>query len=251
MAADIVWSYGGGVQSVAILVLIAQGRLPKPARVVMADTGRERSLTWEYTEAFARPLLGRLGLELEVISHELAAVDLYSHKGELLLPAFSKKGKLHVFCSVEWKRRVIWRYLRGLGYGPTQPVLNWLGMSLDEILRMHVSDRKWMVNEYPLVFDVPLRRHECLLTIERFGLPHPPKSACWCCPNMTNAEWQEMKDKTPEDFARAVALEHEVSARDTKGGVWLHASRLPLGDVDFTARESAPQEMLCAASCWT
>ena len=37
----IVWSFGGGVQSVAILVLVAEGKLPKPECVVMSDTGRE------------------------------------------------------------------------------------------------------------------------------------------------------------------------------------------------------------------
>ena len=32
----IVWSYGGGVQSAAIAVLVVQGKLPRPERIVMA-----------------------------------------------------------------------------------------------------------------------------------------------------------------------------------------------------------------------
>ena len=36
-----VWSFGGGTQSVAIAVLIAQGRLPKPERTIFADTSRK------------------------------------------------------------------------------------------------------------------------------------------------------------------------------------------------------------------
>ena len=43
------WSYGGGTQSVAIAVLVARGRLPRPELIVMADTGHERQRTWEYT----------------------------------------------------------------------------------------------------------------------------------------------------------------------------------------------------------
>lgn len=35
---SLVWSYGGGVQSAAIAVLVLRGELPRPERVVMADT---------------------------------------------------------------------------------------------------------------------------------------------------------------------------------------------------------------------
>ena len=38
---DIV-TYGGGIQSTTIAALIVAGRLPRPERLVMADTGRGR-----------------------------------------------------------------------------------------------------------------------------------------------------------------------------------------------------------------
>ena len=50
------WSYGGGTQSVAIAVLVAQGRLPRPELLVIADTGREATETWEYHEKHVAPL---------------------------------------------------------------------------------------------------------------------------------------------------------------------------------------------------
>ena len=34
----VILSYGGGTQSIAICILIAQGRLPKPERIIIADT---------------------------------------------------------------------------------------------------------------------------------------------------------------------------------------------------------------------
>lgn len=52
-----IFSYGGGRNSVAATVLIAQGRLPVPDYVVIADTGREAQSTWDYLEDIARPLL--------------------------------------------------------------------------------------------------------------------------------------------------------------------------------------------------
>jgi len=70
----IVWSYGGGVQSIAILVLIAQGKLPMPELAIMADTGRERSSTWRYLEQYAEPLMEEIGLSFKVASHDLATV---------------------------------------------------------------------------------------------------------------------------------------------------------------------------------
>jgi hypothetical protein len=45
----VVWSYGGGKQSVAIAALIVQGKLPKPDLIVMADTdanGHLLGATW-------------------------------------------------------------------------------------------------------------------------------------------------------------------------------------------------------------
>lgn len=65
-----IWSFGGGVQSQGMLALMLKGRLPLPKHVVMADTGRERSLVWDYIEEVSRSALKTLGLELEIISHE-------------------------------------------------------------------------------------------------------------------------------------------------------------------------------------
>lgn len=65
---SLVWSYGGGTQSIAIAVLIAQGRLPKPERIVMSDTGREATETWEWLETYVGPLLAEHGLTVDVAS---------------------------------------------------------------------------------------------------------------------------------------------------------------------------------------
>lgn len=61
----IVWSYGGGTQSIAIAILVQQGRLPRPDRVVIADTGYEFRQTWQYTNEHIAPLLAEIGLEIE------------------------------------------------------------------------------------------------------------------------------------------------------------------------------------------
>jgi hypothetical protein len=229
-----VWSYGGGTQSIAIAVLVSQGRLPKPARVVIADTGREARSTWEYTDQWVRPLLSPLGLTVEVVGHNLSTVDLYGHNGDLLLPVFTETGKMPTLCSNEWKKRVIRRYLRSVGYGPDKPIRMWLGMSVDEMHRAGPSDVDWLSHHYPLLLDVQLRREECRTLILKAGLPDPPRSACWMCPHRQNDEWAALP---ADEFDKAVALDEEIRVKHP--GVYLHRSSKPLRDVDLTPVESA------------
>src|ERR1051325_11218348 len=113
-------NYGGGWQTTGILVLIAQGKLPRPDRIVIADTGREKQSTWDYLETTARPHMREIGLEIEIAPRSLAYVDIYSHQGTIFLPVYTATGKMTAFCSTEWKARVIDRYIRQNG-GPTAP----------------------------------------------------------------------------------------------------------------------------------
>lgn len=247
------WSYGGGTQSIAIAILIYQGRLPKPACIVMADTAREASETWEYHERYTAPLLAEIGLTVEIASHDLARIDLYDKAGTMLVPAFTEAGKLRTYCSVEWKARVIHRHLRSRGYGPDRPVLTWIGFSLDEIERMKHSDLKWQQLHWPLCYDVPLRRGECAALVRSFGWPDPPKSSCWMCPHRRNPQWRRLRDQYPADWQRAIALDREIRARDEQHALYLHYSRVPLWQAVLDEDQSVEQLTLGCDSglCWT
>lgn len=231
------WSYGGGTQSVAIAVLIAQGRLPKPEIIVMADTSREASETWEYLDKHVNPLLASVDLKVEIAPHSLSTVDLYSHKGELLIPAYTKNGMLHTFCSSEWKAAVVQRYLRnGGGYGPKKPVTTWIGISLDEKKRAKPGKLRWQKLDWPLLFNVPLTRVECRQIVLDAGLPEPPKSSCWKCPYRRDPQWKRLKDFYPDDFELACKLDEQIRYEDIlRGGdgLWLHESRKPLREIEF------------------
>jgi hypothetical protein len=235
VARALTWSYGGGTQSIAIAILVVEGRLPRPERIVMADTSREATETWEYTAAHVRPLLATAGLEVEIIPHTLAKVDIYTRDGRTLLPAWTATGQLRSFCSNEWKAFVVRRYLRQQGYGPKHPVCTWLGMSLDEIGRLKPGPKKWQTHAWPLVFDVPMRRSDCRALILGHGLPEPPKSSCWMCPHRGNAQWARLKEHYPGDWAQAVALDEEIRERDGEHALYLHRSREPLAQADLTA----------------
>jgi hypothetical protein len=238
-----VWSYGGGTQSVAIAVLIARGELPTPKLAIIADTGREKSETWRYTDEYIRPLFKAQGIDYAVAPHTLATVDLYRND-DLLIPAYGPggKAKLPTYCSNEWKRRVVQRYLRQRGFGPKNGVDMWIGFSTDEVARAKPSDVNWITYQWPLLFQRPTNRRECRGLVEAYGFPTPPRSACWMCPFMGNVEWRELRDRYPTDFAKAVQLDRDIRERDPnvyvhRSGVPLHAANLDRGDGSDTSHE--------------
>lgn len=257
MAKPIVWSYGGGTQSIAIALLVAQNKLPRPDRIIFADTSREASETFEYTKTYVSPLLALRELAIEIAPHDLSKVDLYK-KETLLIPAYTEHGKLSNFCSHEWKLRVVRRYIGGAKAYP-DGIINWLGMSTDEIERLHPSDAQWCETHWPLCdmpvsggYGIQMSRAMCKQLILGYGWPEPPKSSCWMCPHRRNRQWQQLKTYYPADFQKAVQLDKEIRSRDKQGGVWLHGSRKPLDEVDFTADETTDSLFGCEGGfCWT
>jgi hypothetical protein len=221
-----VWSYGGGIQTAAIAVLVMRGELPRPDVVIMADTSREGTATWEYLDTVMRPYLAQIGLTVEVAPHSLTKWDLY-YKSGISLPLYHATGKFQTYCSANWKRDVVGRWLRQHGVKRCQ---EWIGYSYDEIRRVKPDRLKWRQRRHPLV-DMILTRADCYqIVVEDAGLPVPPKSACWCCPHRNNREWRFLRDNYPRDWQAAIELEAEVRQHDE---VWLHRDRVPIDQADI------------------
>jgi hypothetical protein len=255
----IVWSYGGGTQSIGIALLVRQGRLPRPDRVVIADTGYEFKKTWEYTEQYVSPMLAEMGLTIEIAPHSLAMVDLYSEKGEVLIPAYDatkvdangNHAKLPTYCSNEWKTRVVRRYIGGASANPNGIVM-WLGMSIEELGRVKKSRLNWCKNHWPLILDVPKTRNECRDMILAAGLALPIKSRCMICPHQPDDEWIEVREE-PEEWQRAIQTDEQIYASH---GLRLHRSGNPLSEVELMPSQPHAQGELFATcdtggSCWT
>ena len=239
----IVWSYGGGVQTAAIAVLVHEGKLPKPDITVIADTGREASSTWQYLDNVMHPYLAEVDVKVEVAPHSLATVDLYAGNGDILIPMFTETGKLDTYCSNEWKQRVVRRYLR---QRRVEDCTMWLGISTDELQRAKDSGTQWIKHHYPLLFDHPMNRIEARQLVVNAGLPEPPRSSCWMCPHRGNAEW---KDLDAEDLVRAKEIESEIRKKDN--GLFLHRSLRPLTDEPFTDNDSQLDFCDGGGFCWT
>ena len=124
---------------------------------------------------------------------------------------------------------------------------------------MKPSGVKWQELHRPLLFDIPMTRAQCYEAVRRAGLPEPPKSSCWMCPYRGDAQWKRLKEHYPEDFAKAIQLDREISERDERGGVFLHRKRVPLSEVDFSEVEERTSsegdvfgevEHCDSGSCW-
>lgn len=243
-----VMSYGGGRQTVALLCLIKRGLLPRPDRIVIADTGRENPSTWDYRDEVAEPLAQRMGLTIEIAPRRLAYVDLYSHQGDLLIPVFTATGKLSAFCSTEWKQRVVQRYLKE--QHDIHSATAWIGYAIDERSRYKPNKADasgpWY-RRFPL-FELSLTKRDCIQIINGAGLPLPPPSACWMCPNKGNEEWRYLRDNYPHAFEQACQLDEDVRAEDiTQGhaGVVQPHSRVALRDADLDVEDRGEPGRQC------
>lgn len=235
-----IWNSGGGMQSSAIAALIVQGKLPKPDLAVIADTGRERSSTWDYLETWVAPALASVGVTIHrVLKENYTTKDLYGGAdGEtLLIPAFTDQsgevGKLSTYCSAEWKRDVVRRWATK-EFGVTA-VTNWIGYSIDEIGRAKKAQDskknrgKWRV-DFPLI-RLGINRGDCEVIVRRMGWPTPPRSSCWMCPNMHQNEWQDVR-ADERDWVKVIQFDRDLRAKDPHA--WLTGDALPIDEVDFS-----------------
>jgi hypothetical protein len=254
-----VFSHGGGTQGSAICALIAAGRLPVPAVAVIADTGRESSPVWRYFDRYTKPALVAAGVSvIERLPHSYDGtgwntVDIYSGKDRntILMPMFTDKsgapGMLPKYCSNEWKRRPVERFLRSIGIKRADV---WIGFSVDEAAtRARFNHEAKFRDVYPLI-EHGVSRQDCIEIVRAAGWPDPPRSACTQCPYRSNQEWIEQRDNEPADQMDAILLERELRKRDPH--VYFHRSCVPLDEVDWGAEPNVKHEPGCQSGlCFT
>ena len=230
-------SYGGGVQSTALIVLAAQGRIAA-THAVFANTGddSEHPATLEYVRNVAAPWAAEHGVEVVEVSRKQTLLENVTGDGRSVnIPIYMEGGAPgNRNCTAEWKIKVIERWLRQQGATVSTPATVHIGISMDEIHRLN-NRRPSKLQEptYPLI-DLRLHRQDCMNIIAAAGLPVPPKSSCWFCPFKRKAQWQEMRRDEPELFARAIALEERINVKRAglgKDNVYLSTWLKPLSEV--------------------
>lgn len=169
-----------------------------------------------------------------------------------------REGQLRRQCTREFKVQPIRTKLRqmlGLQHGQRAPreilVVQYIGISFDEVQRMKPSREHWVEHQWPLV-DLRMTRKTCLAWMEAHGFPRPPRSACTFCPYHSNEEWRHLKNEHPADFASAVEIDRMIRAgvRGTHDPLFVHRSLVPLELIDFNSEpEKSPQIDAFGAEC--
>lgn len=228
-------SFGGGVQSTALLVLAAQGQLECDA-MLFANVGEdsENPDTLRYVREVAMPYAKRHGIdliELRRTRRDSTAESLYQrltrpHSRSIGIPVrlAGSGAPANRNCTGDFKINVIAKWCKAHGATAKQPTITMLGISTDEELRAR-NDSGFAYTRlgYPFLNILSGKQHpflprrmsrmDCINAIAAAGLPVPPKSSCWFCPHHRLSEWRNMRDRQPVMFAKACDLEATLTAR--------------------------------------
>lgn len=243
-------NFGGGVDSTAILVGLA--RLyragdddAKPDLILFADTGDEMPETYDNVNRMSQWCEDVFGIPITICSRPNNIPGRVGYKSlsencitneTLPSEAFGRGA-----CSSKWKHEPMDAFLRGrkrplrMGWleanGFNQKPLRMIGYDVTEAgnpkskrgKNAAISEDEMNRYSYPLV-DWGWTRQLCKEAIANEGLQVPVKSACFMCPNQTEAELLDMAQNAPELFLRALAIE-EIAKRGRNGltkieGLW-------------------------------
>jgi len=236
-----VFSYGGGVQSTAALVLAAQGTIDfKTFLFCNVGEDSENPATLDYVRDYARPFAEKHDIEFielqrtrfgepETIYQRLTRPGSRSIGIPVRMAGSGAPGNRA--CTGDFKIKVIAKWLREHGATPLSPATCGLGISLDEWQRMRSeSGIAYEKLEYPLI-DLRMDRAASAADYRRAGLPVPPKSSCWFCPFHSLQVWQEMRQNQPVLFQKACELEQLLIER---------MNMLKPGDAAYFTRKLKP-----------
>lgn len=204
-----IFSFGGGIQTTALALLIKEGKV-EVDMAVFADTGCEKPETYWYIENYMKPLFHQIGLEFTIVKTKQDDPTLYDYCWRKRdIPSVIG----HRWCTDKYKVRVIQKL-----YGTDKKVKYIIGFSSDEVHRINRSKQN---REYPLI-DLGITANDCRYYIQSNGYPLPLKSSCYICPFQHPVEWNWLKNNHLDLFEKALELEkrfheHRPHLRDDFG----------------------------------
>jgi hypothetical protein len=211
----VVISYGGGIQSTALVVLAMCERWPIDEIVHVDLVDAESPATREYVARF-RDWLRERGRDVTVIERNMYQ-DMLDNPGFTPVPWHGRREKFMLSrqCTRQYKVTPLTRYLYDRYPGDCIRLM--LGISVDEYHRMRDSSAARIEHVYPLV-DRRLTRWQCRDIIERAGLVVPSKSSCWFCPYRSVRSQLALVRHYPRLCEMARVLEDRINAERRRCG---------------------------------
>src|SRR3990167_6459591 len=234
-------SLGAGVQSSAPALMAAAGDItPMPFAAIFADTQDEPYDVYAW--------LSWLEKQLPFPVNRVTAGKLsdsfdrpHSH-----MPLFSKRpdgtiGMGRRQCTKYFKVLPMYRFIRQKLRIKRATI--WIGISLDEVIRMKPARPKWATNIWPLI-EKRMNRNDCLAWLKHHGFPPAHKSTCVFCPLRSDVVLRKLKS-VPNEWERIVEVGKHFESR----GEFLHPSCRPISEVDFSSEEERGQINMFGNEC--
>jgi hypothetical protein len=260
-------SIGAGVQSTTMALMAAHGEIgPMPDCAIFADTQSEPKKVYEHLSWLMSPnvlpfpvhIVTRGSLRQEILDASAGIKGAWGRPPFFLANSDGTTGMTRRQCTGDYKLDPIHKKVRELlGLKPRarspkkQIAERWIGISLDEAIRMKPAKYAYERNRWPLV-EKEMNRWDCLAWLSRNGYPQPPKSACTFCPYHSDAMWRDMKDNDPESWTDACAVDAALRSGKhimLKGEPYLHRSLRSLPEVDLSTPEDHGQLNLFNNEC--
>lgn len=257
-----VLSFGAGVQSSTVAMMMLHGEIERADLAIFADTCAEPAVVYEWL-AWMREKLEAGGMPLHVVRQGAGLTANMEQgtqgKAHCSNPPFFTTcgGVLKRNCTRDYKIAPIYREIQRVR--EKRPVVQIFGISFDERRRCALPMRRYIVaNDYPLV-NREMTRIDCKRWMLHHGYPVPPRSACVYCPYRCDAEWRRMRETDPQAWEEACRVD-ELCRRDLPGvrakgkhlqqECFVHRSLVPLRDVDLSTDIDRGQQTLPGFDSW-
>ena len=171
-----VLSLGAGVQSTTLALMAAHGDIAPPDCAIFADTGWEPRAVYEHLAWLRSPNV--LPFPVHVVNNGNLRDNILARRNTTggrfaAVPWFTvnsdgSHGLGRRQCTSEHKLTpLMWKMRELLGVGrrtriPAGAVEVWVGISLDEALRMKPARQQWQTTRWPLI-DAGMTRRDCLI----------------------------------------------------------------------------------------
>jgi hypothetical protein len=255
-------SLGAGVQSSVMALMAARQEItPMPDAAIFADTQAEPDAVYEHLNwlesqlpfpvyrVTAGSLYQAVVTGVQADGHKFNPVPFYIEGGGI---GRRQCTAIYKIDPVRKKIRDLIGVSKGQKVSAGTTVEQWIGISVDEIVRVKDAREGWLKNRWPLI-EKDMRRHDCVNWFAKhYPDRHLPRSACYFCPYQRNDEFRRLKDTDPQSWQKAIEVDETIRNANEGKQQFIHRSCKPLSEVDlFTAEEKGQMTFLdeCDGMC--
>lgn len=249
----IVWSCGMGVNSAAMLVGFVKYGMSYDL-AMFADTGGESDGTYayqsvinDYARKYGFPPIMRVWKKNDDNSPAPTLEQDCLNRKALPSIAYGRFKSCSDHYKIRPQRKVIEQWKPALeAWERGEKVMFLIGFDAEESHRTLDYGSAKYESRYPLV-EWGWDREDCEREVLAAGLPLPPKSSCFFCPNMRPHEIIALNKLEPDKIARALAMEANAELTTIRGlgRKWSWRDVLDADDAQIKMFQDPP-EQTCA-----